>query len=255
MAAFVAPEPRNSAKAKRKFASSGCHDPNPKKPRVADIHAPASHPSHLPSQSLEPFRPLLDRLKLRYEVKPMSVMPSTKIGSHITKVIDHLSRFSPWDQAVLPGVVLLTAKSVASAKLIGIAEVVRRRIEEGEQKWYQYNVLNETEFVDQPPPPLQRHPQSTAIDLSVVEDTFMAADNAGDENEDDDDDDYFERLVAATTIHEQAVNPTVIKHKPLMAVFISRVPLGELKSLPNIGLQSNEGKIEYLRKKKMGLVA
>lgn len=254
-------EPRTTAQAKRKYAISDSHDPNPKKPRVADLHPPASHPSnHLQSQSqsLEPYRPLLDRLKPRYEVKHMSVMPSTKTSSHITKALEHLSRFSVWDQSVLPGVILLTAKSVASSKLITISEVVRRRIGESEQKWYQYNVLNETTGDSQQP--LQRQHQAAAMmNRSVVEDTYMLTGGHQESNAEDggadDQDNYFETSAAAApTVYEQAVHPLITKPKPLLAVFFSRVPLEELKILPNIGAQTNEEHIEYLRKRKMGLV-
>lgn len=231
-------------KTKRKYAASETHDPIPKKQRVV---APIPQPSNL-----DAFQPFLAKLKPNYEVKHMSVMPSTKEATHITKALDHLSRFSVWDQSVLPGVVLLTAKSVASGKLITIAEIIRRRIGEYEQKWYQYNVLNEAE--SDPQLHLQ-HQQPAVIECSVVEDTVMAIDDAEGPKADDDDDDYFETsVVAAPTIHEQAVNPVVVKYKQLMAVFISRVPLDELKSLRNIGFQTNEDYIAHLRKKKMGLV-
>ena len=232
---------------KRKYASSETHDPIPKKQRVV---APVPQPSNL-----DAFHPFLAKLKPKYEVKHMSVMPSTKEATHITKALDHLSRFSVWDQSVLPGVVLLTAKSVASGKLITIAEIVRRRIGECEQKWYQYNVLNEAESGPQLQLQHQQQQQPTMIERSVVEDTFMAIDGGEGSKADDDDDDYFETsVVAAPTIHEQAVNPVVVKYKQLMAVFISRVPLDELKPLRNIGFQTNEDYIAHLRKKKMGLV-
>lgn len=257
MATFEEGEPRAEGQAKRKFTNnSDNHDPTPKKQRVTDLHIPVSHPSNHQSPSLGPYRPLLDKLKPRYEVKHMSVMPSTKISKHVDKALDHLSRFSIWDQSVLPGVVLLTAKSVSSGKLISITELVRRRIGEGMQRWYQYNVLSETED-DQPP--LQHQQQHTMMDRSVVEDTFMAIDShqehqEGQDDEDDDKDDYFETsVVAAQTIHEQATNPPAIIHKRLMAVFISRVPLEEIRNLPNIGYQTNEDGIASLRKRTLGL--
>lgn len=244
MATLSRVHPHAPVKTKRKYASSETHDPIPKKQRVV---APVPQPSNL-----DTFQPFLAKLKPNYEVKHMSVMPSTKEATHITKVLDHLSRFSVWDQSVLPGVVLLTAKSVASGKLITIAEIVRRRIGESEQKWYQYNVLNEAE--SDPQLQQQQPAQPAMIERSVVEDTYMAIDDT-EGSKGDDDDDYFETpVIAAPTIHEQAVNPVVIKYKQLMAVFISRVPLDELRCLRNIGFQTNEDFIEHLRKRKMGLV-
>ncbi|KAM7199357.1 hypothetical protein V8F20_005752 [Naviculisporaceae sp. PSN 640] len=251
MATFKEREPRAAAQAKRKFTNnSDNHNPNPKKQRVIDLHNPASHPSVQQSPYLEPYRPLVDKLKPRYQLKHMSVMPSTKVSQHVDKALNHLSRFNLWDQAVLPGVIFLTAKSVASVKLITIIELVRRRIGEGGQKWYQYNVLSETED-DRPP---LHHQQQTIMDRSVVEDTYMAIDDRQEreegENDDDDNDDYFETSVlAAQTIHEQATSPPTPFHKRLMAIFISRVPLDEIKNLPNIGYQTNEHDIADLRKK------
>ncbi|KAK3331928.1 hypothetical protein B0T19DRAFT_89185 [Cercophora scortea] len=207
------------------------------------------HPQPL-SLSLQLHAPLLAKLSPKYEVKPMSVMPSTSISKHVDKALQHLSRFSAWDTSVLPGVVLLSAKAGASAKLITISELVRRRIGEAEQKWYQYNVLSGTEQIEAATIPVEEEDE-------VVEDTVMAG---GGEDEDGEDEEYFERIqttatAAGMTIHERAVEPVTVRHKTHLSIFISRVKLEELGELRNVGLQTNEGTIEYLRKKKMGLVA
>jgi hypothetical protein len=168
----------------------------------------------------------------------MSVLPSTSISKHVERALEHLGRFSAWDQTVSPGVVLLCAKSAASNKLITISEVVRRRIAEAEQKWFQYNVLSETvhEEVNQP-----------AEDPSVAEDTIIGGDT-----EQDPEEDYFETV--QPTVHERAVKPVRLRYKAYMIVLLSRVRLDELKGGQNISLQTNEQHVEYLRKKKMGLV-
>ncbi|KAL2021994.1 hypothetical protein VTK56DRAFT_6234 [Thermocarpiscus australiensis] len=190
------------------------------------------------------YSPLLDKLKSKFEVKTMSVMPSTSISKHVDRALEHLGRFSAWDRTVLPGVVLLCSKSAASSKLITISELVRRRIGESGQKWYQYNVLSETVWEE-------AAAARPAEELSVVEDTFMvaAADREGEEGSDDD---YFEAI--QPTIHEQAVEPVRVRYKAHMMVLLSRVPLHELETGQNVSLQTNEQQIEYLRKKNMGLV-
>jgi hypothetical protein len=236
----------NSHGGKRKFLSDS-NDLSLKKRRLS---APQTELQSLnrtqnstptPSTYSQVYSPLLTKLSHKFEVKAMSVMPSTSINNHVDRALEHLGRFSPWDQTVLPGVVLLCAKAAASSKLATIAELVRRRIGESEQKWFQYNVLSEvaleeaTPIVDEP---------------SVIEDTFIAA---GEEHDEGADDEYFEPR--QPTIHEQAVRPSKIRYKVHMSVLLSRVPLDELKTEPYISLQTNEQRIEYLRKKKMGLAS
>lgn len=224
---------------KRKFPSDN-DAPNPKKRRPADSQTqPQPQPLRV-SPYDEVYKPLLAKLDSRFQVKTMSVMPSTSISKHVDRALEHLGRFSAWDRTVFPGVVLLCAKSAASCKLITISELVRRRIAEAEQKWFQYNILSETMWEETPQP---------AEDPSVVEDTFMAVDHDG---EGDTDDECFETI--RPTIHEQAVRPAKIRYKAHMVVLLSRVRLDELKGGKNISLQTNEQHIEYLRKKSMGLV-
>ncbi len=171
----------------------------------------------------------------------MSVMPSTSISKHVDRALDHLSRFNPWDSALLPGVVLLCAKSATSSKLVTISELVRRRIGESEQKWYQYNVLKEM---------VVKEPAPAAEEPSVVKDTFMAA---SPEDEEAEEEEYFE--TRRPTIHEQAVQPPKIRYQTYLSVLLSRVPLNALKTETHVSMQTNEQTIEYMRKKKLGLVA
>jgi hypothetical protein len=234
----------NSHGGKRKFLSES-KDLSLKKPRLSAPQTELQIPNRTqnsttaPSTYSQAYSPLLAKLSHKFEVKALSVMPSTSINNHVDRALEHLGRFNPWDQTVLPGVVLLCAKAAASSKLATIAELIRRRIGESEQKWFQYNVLSEvvleeaTPIVDEP---------------SVIKDTFMDADRERDEGADDD---YFE--TRQPTIYEQAVRPAKVRYKVHMSVLLSRIPLDELKTEPYISLQTNEQRIEYLRKKKMGL--
>ncbi|KAK4192352.1 hypothetical protein QBC35DRAFT_484994 [Podospora australis] len=184
------------------------------------------------------YSPLLSVLSQNYEVKPMTVLPSTSIAKHVEKALSHLSRFSAWDQQVLPGVVLLCAKSAASSKLITISELIRRRIGETEQKWFQYNVLSDDTVCE----------ETRTGEDEVVEDTFMDLDGDGRKKEGE----YFETSVfREKTIHEQAVEgPVKVRYKAHLTILLSRVPLEELKGG---GLQTNEHHIELLRRVKQGL--
>jgi hypothetical protein len=232
---------------KRKFLNDGVGS-GPKRRRATSPQTepqaqnqPPNPPSTTSSYS-QVYDQLLAKLDHKYTVKTMSVMSSTSISKHVDRALEHLGRFSAWDQTVLPGVVLLCAKSAASGKLITISELIRRRIGESEQKWFQYNVLKEV-VVEEPAP----EPEEP----SVVEDTYMAA--AEKETEESADDEYFE--TRQPTIHEQAVQPAKVKYKAHLSVLLSRVPLDELKTEQNVSLQTNEQHIENLWKKKMGLVA
>lgn len=197
------------------------------------VAASALEPSHY----FAPYEYLLERLRPKYDVKTMSVMPSTSISKHVEKALEHMGRFSPWDLSVLPGIVFFSAQISASSKLITISELVRRRIGESEQKWYQYNVLADTEYEE-------------PAEISVIKDTFMDIDDSPATEQEGEADEYFETM--RPTIHEQAVNPTQTKHRSYLSIFFSRVPVEELRSLQEIAVQTNETKIEVLRQKKMG---
>jgi hypothetical protein len=171
----------------------------------------------------------------------MSVMPSTTISKHVDRALEYLGRSSAWDQNVLPGVVLLCARAGASAKLITISELVRRRIGESEQKWFQYNLLSET---------VKEEAAQPGADVSVVEDTFMNVDRG--EGEEEPEDEYFETI--APMIHERAVQRPKLRYKAHMTVLLSRVPLDELKTERNVSVQTNEQHIEYLRRRRLALV-
>lgn len=243
----IRPSAPNPPVSKRKFLDS--NDLVTKKrratnPQTANMpHRWTQTSSPAGSSYSQVYGQLLGKLDHKFEVKTMSVMPSTSISKHVDRALEHLGRFNPWDHTVLPGVVLLCAKSTASSKLVTISELVRRRIGESEQKWFQYNVLKEMVLEEPAPAPAPEGP-------SVVEDTFMAAEEG---NEEAADDDYFE--TSRPTVHEQAVQPAKVRYTSHLSVLLSRVPLDELETEPYISMQTNEQVIEYLQKKKIGLVA
>ncbi|KAK3295002.1 uncharacterized protein B0H64DRAFT_200087 [Chaetomium fimeti] len=243
------PSDPNPHTTKRKFHSDS-NDPSPKKRRAAtdgqlpnQVQNRAQNPAPTSSSYSQIYNPLLAKLNGKFEIMTMSVMPSTNISKHVDRALGHLGRFSSWDESVLPGVVLLCAKSAASTKLITIAEIIRRRIGESEQKWFQYNVPKETVIEEAPPPPPE--------EFSVVEDTFMDVEKEGGESGNAADNEYFETRLP--TIHEQAVQPAKVRYKAHVAILLSRLPLDELAFEPNVSAQTNEEKIEHLRKKRMGL--
>lgn len=199
--------------------------PTMKKQRVrAEVVPETSH-------YLAPYEPILAILRPKYDIKTMSIMSSTSINKHVNKALEHLGRFSAWDQSVLPGIVFFSAKFATSNKLTTISELLRRRIGESEQKWYQYNVLEETEYEQ--------------MEVEVLPSANDANHVRGN------DDDYFESM--KSTVHDRAIHPPRIKHTGYVSTMFSRVPLDELKSLPNVTVQTNEKRIEMLRRKRPGM--
>ena len=189
------------------------------------------------SSSLTPLESLLSELRPKYEVKTMSVITSTSICKHIDKALAHLSRFSFLDASVLPGVIVLYTKSKAASKAVTVAETIRRRISEGGQKWYQYNVLYE----------IALHAQ-TARESSIVEETLLSDDETSPES--------FGLLHTGATrasLWDLAVDAPKSQSQAVMAVFISRVPVAELLPFCNTGVQTNASEIDRRRKDQLGL--
>ncbi|KAH8887733.1 hypothetical protein GQ53DRAFT_267292 [Thozetella sp. PMI_491] len=221
---------------KRKQPGTISADSSPKKLRVTS--GPSATPSSS-SQSLEPCAPLLADLQSKYEVKHMSVISSTSICKHIDKALGHLSRFSFLDDSVLPGVVLLHAKSKAASKLITIAETIRRRVAECDQKWYQYNVLYEIVS----PPGLDHEP-------SIVEDTMLVYDSDSQGGEGNNSNGYLGPT--EPTVFESATEAISVQHHAVMAIVISRVPVAELAPFCKAGVQTNADSVERKRKERFG---
>lgn len=228
---------------KRKHPETGSSIAN-KKPRPDNT-------ASQPSASLQPLSGFVTDLQPKYEVKTLSVLSSTSIAKRVDTILEHLSRFHPWDPTVLPGIVLLYARSNTTNKLITIAETVRRRIHEADQKWYQYNRLYEMDWAAK-----QNGAGRSSDDPSVIEDTIVGADDSAAPGSDDDD--YFETMnglaAAVPTQFERAVHGE--KKAPQMAhmsIFLSRLPVPELRARDNFAVQSNEEHIDYIRKKRAGL--
>lgn len=236
---------------KRKHAGDPEDAITAKRPR--DDANPTTSP--IASQSAQPLQALIAELSPKYNIKTLSVLSSTSISKRVDSVLNHLGRISAWESSVLPGVVLLYARSNSTNKLITIVETVRRRIHEAEQKWYQYNRLYEMEWAaKQQSNNHNRPPQSHKME-TMMEDTVMSIDGEGKDSGDDDDDD-FEVMATPQTLFERAVHGEEKKKQMAhMSILLSRIPIPELKAKENFAMQSNEEYINYVQKKKSGLVA
>lgn len=201
--------------------------------RVRTGPAPPHVPNTLPMQ---PHEDVLAELKPKYDVKTLSVISSTPIAKRVEQVLAHLGRFHPSDMSVLPGVVLVHARADQAGKMTSVVELVKRRVHEAEQKWFQYNRLYEVSVEPR-----------RAAERSIIEDTVLGDHGGGSEEEDD-----FEVM---QTPFERAVHKEPeVTMKPYMSIMLSRVPILELQAKDYITTQSNSDQIEYLRKKRLGMI-
>jgi hypothetical protein len=218
---------------------------NAKRKREAQPEVPAKKPHSGPNTAqlghqlrIEPHEALLTELRPKYGVLVLSVLSSSKIEQRVTRMLEHLGRTSLTDLDLLPGVVLLHARDSDVAKMITMAEIVRRRIHESDQKWYQYNRLYhvETEVPAEP---------------TVIEDTLMALEGENGIVMSDGDDDAFESMPPR---HREAlIEKAKTTSRPYMSIFLSRLPISELRGKDDITYQSNESQIEAKRRKQVGL--
>ena len=225
--------PLGQALAKRKHQSSTADDEaSTKRQRVADDAPNSSSPSS------EPYGPVLAQLGSKYQVKSLSVISSTRICKHIDKALKHLGRFSFLDDSVLPGVLFLHGKSKSASKAITIAETIRRRIAEAEQKWYQYNVLYEI-----------TSPDRLAEDFTV-QDTQIEEECEDQETRDGK---QTSARPNGSTLFEAAVEPTKARSQAVLAIFLSRVPVCELAVMSQVGFQTNEQEVDKKKRELMAL--
>jgi len=226
------PVPGPAARVKRKRDSQRSDEPNKKQ------HTGPSTP-HIPrSLPMQPHEAVLAELRPKYDILTLSVISSSKIEQRVGRVLAHLGRFHPTDMDVLPGLVLMHARSHEAAKMISIIEIVRRRVQESGNKWYQYNRLYEVDEDDGP---------------SVVEDTVMMnAAGASEADDEADEDDDFETMPSRFREAVGESSTSAVTTKPYMSIVLSRVPILELRTKDFITEQSSEGQVQSRRRTQDG---
>jgi hypothetical protein len=178
---------------------------------------------------------LLTSLRRNYEVRILSVIGSTNMANRIDSILQHLGRFHPTDLSVKPGVVLLFAKPKDTNKLISVLERCKKCIEEANQRYFQYNKLNQKEV---------EGPASSALEVSRIEETVLPDDDAKRGSGDDSGEDYFESMPPT---FERALEPKKANYTKYFSTFLSRVPLKELEASGQFTLQeTNDGRIRSL---------
>lgn len=200
---------RDDGSNKRKQAESSSKDlVASKKSRTSASNAPA--------QSLiTPHESVISELSSKYNVLPGSVISSTPIRKRVTNVVDHLLEVV--DQS---RIALLYARTADVSKLITVVEQCKRILAAEGKAWYQYNQL-----FDQPEAPKKR---------DLVEETVLEKGGGGN----DSDSDEFE--VMHSRFEDAVLPPPTTRSVKSMRVFLSTVPIPELRAKKTVTIQSSE---------------
>ncbi|ATY61034.1 DNA RNA-binding Alba [Cordyceps militaris] len=210
--------------ASKKRKSSTSLDQPAKKPRPpppADAHAAQDSPL------CQPHAAVLGALAAKYDVLPASIISSTPIRKRVVRVTTHL--LSPDGQK--PRVVLLHGRVPETCKLITVAEMCKRLLYVHDcPAWYQYNQLFEL-----PPGDAERGRRKAS--KHVVEETVLQGEER-DEEEDEDESDAFETM--QSRFENAVLPPTPDRTTKSLRIFLSTVPIPELKATDGVSVQTSE---------------
>ena len=223
------------------------------------VKAPVAIPNSVPKPQAQPsdsvqeedappvLPPHLTHLTQKYSFATMSVNTGSKIEQKVRVLISRLSRFNFLDREIKPGVVALRARANVASKLITVVEIAKREIEYKERsgKWYQYSQVS-AELREIPRNKAKKGPRGQQGDadgakqagkslkeweLSKKQDTVEAAsdgnptiDLSGGDNEEEA---AFEIMADARP--GRGAEDTKLRNIPLLTIYMSRVPVPELK--------------------------
>ncbi|KAI1428556.1 hypothetical protein F5Y12DRAFT_669755 [Xylaria sp. FL1777] len=189
---------------------------------------------------------LLIAVDARYEIQLQSVISSSKIQQRVSAMLRHLtpptkpSSIEPTPTAVMSKtkISVLRARASDAGKLISIAEIAKREIEQeqsadddvgdepsqrsGTGRWFQYIALGE-----------ELRQKDREEGNTVIEETVLGGPDADGQDHDEDDD--FE--VMKTPFERAIEGRPLVREVPVMSLFLSRSPVEELKK--RYGEQTN----------------
>ncbi|RYP49368.1 hypothetical protein DL768_004928 [Monosporascus sp. mg162] len=170
-----------------------------------------------------------DVLEDKYDVQLHSVLSSSKIQKRVSAVLQHIGTTRS-SKAIMstakPRISILRARAADAGKLITIAEIAKRELEDrggesAERRWFQYIALGE-EIKEK-----QRGEGKTIVADTVL--GGLAADEEGDGSGD------FETM---KTPFERAIEGRpFVRGTAIMSLFLSRISVDELKK--RYGEQTN----------------
>ncbi|TQN66054.1 hypothetical protein CSHISOI_09370 [Colletotrichum shisoi] len=202
-------------KGNKRKSSASAESADPKKSKTAPNGPATPLPTH---------DALLAELSSKYDILPVFTISSTKIQKRVNWLLRHLRKD---DGDPRKRVVLLYARPSEVVKMITIVELVKRIVAEEDEggRWYQYNQMYAL------PPKAE-----------VVEETMLSGGGGGGIDESgaaagSDNDDFeimesrFERAVLPQPVNRAAKS---------LSVFLSLVPIPELKAKDDVTTQTNE---------------
>ncbi|MCJ1255581.1 hypothetical protein MMC24_003398 [Lignoscripta atroalba] len=200
----------------------------------------------------------IQHLQSKYDFITMSIISSSKIEQKVRNLLLHLEKFSITDTISKPGVVILHAKSSVASKLVSIVEIAKKNVEKDGGKWWQYSRLHGQitelkrksskqkkggktllEWEQQ-----QEHSGKVGEHASVLDDRVAdSGKGGGDVPPEEEEETAFETMGQRTPSQQNAPSAGIearnkIRAVPVMSIYMSRVPITELKAL--YGEQTNE---------------
>ncbi|KAI3318027.1 hypothetical protein HD806DRAFT_526677 [Xylariaceae sp. AK1471] len=178
---------------------------------------------------------VLSAVDARYEVQLQSVISSSKIQQRVSAMLRHLTpptqlpSIGPSSNVATAKtrVSILRAKAPEAGKLVSIAEIAKRQIEDEQpvsdgsaseagrgrktSRWFQYIVLGE-----------EIRQRRREAGNTIIEDTVLGGSGA-----DEEEDDEFE--IMKTPFERAAEGQPLVRGVPVMSLFLSRSSIEELK--------------------------
>lgn len=152
-----------------------------------------------------------------HELTTMSILSSSHIQQKVTRALSLLSVY-PAISSAKPAVVMLHAKGKAAAKMISIAEIVKREIAGMGGKWFQYNQVEQVMEEKKSSPPKEKENSNTKGKEKDGEDVD---EEVGDHDQSDEEEGAFETM---KTPFERAIEGTAkVRAVPIMTIYLSRV--------------------------------
>ncbi|KAI9664736.1 MAG: hypothetical protein M1821_006184 [Bathelium mastoideum] len=142
------------------------------------------------------------------DFKLISIISATKIRNKVQQATQMMTAPPTEERSKKPLVLGLTAREGAAAKLITIAEITKRNLNEAKLSWYQYSCVE---------------PKMVGIQRKKPN---PSAHNAADEDEDEDDI-AFETMLSA--VERKLMDKPKFRTVPVMTLFLSNCPIKQLR--------------------------
>ncbi|RFU29679.1 hypothetical protein B7463_g6672, partial [Scytalidium lignicola] len=178
--------------------------------------------------AVDSFQPATE-LDDTYDVIPKHIISSNKIQKKVNACLEDLSTF-PIVPPAKPQVVMLYAKAADAAKLISIAEIVKRCIADNGGKWFQYNKVVGKRVAGGSREKFKgvKVKNSDSMDVDV-EGTGVdeGMEEEGEEQEEGEESNTFETM--QTPFERALENKEKYRIIPVMTIYLSRVRIDKLR--------------------------